>query len=211
MYTDRPRSAARTEEGQEQLRAYYIALGRFVDTYAHTELLTHLVLRWQTKTSSDIARAVFSGVRTNEALNYFRRLADVGIIQADEWTALMPIVDQLRLVTSRRNDILHHGATDVAQGGGLVTNEALALTAERIQSFPISPEILDDMTADLRKINAHFLTRHMGRPALRGTHPELDVVLTASWRYKSPEQAQSHQRRDDMNRTPRRQRKSSPP
>jgi hypothetical protein len=134
----------------------------------------------------------------------------VGIIQADEWAALMPIVDQLKLITGRRNDILHHGATDVAQGGGLVTNEALALTTERIQSFPISPEILDDMTADLRKINAHFLTRHLGRPALRGEHPALDAVLTASWRYKQPEQAESRPRRDDTSRTPRRQPKPSP-
>jgi len=96
----------------------------------------------------------------------------------------MPIVDQLKLITSRRNDILHHGATDVAQGGGLVTNEALALTIQRVQSFPISPEILDDMTADLLKINAHFLTRHVERPALRGKHSALDAVLTAAWRYK---------------------------
>jgi hypothetical protein len=28
-----------------------------------------------------------------------------------------------------------------------------------------------------RKINAHFLTRHMGRPALRGKHPGLDAAL----------------------------------
>jgi hypothetical protein len=189
MYPNTPKPADETDVGKKRLRAYHLALGRFVDTYAHTELLTHLVLRRQTKTSSDAARAVFSGVRTNEALGYFRRLADVGVISAEEWSLLSPVVDQLRLITGRRNDLLHHAADCVASGKGIVSNDALALTVDRVQSFPISSEILDEMTRDLQKINAHFLLRHMGRPSLRGKHPELQKVLTASWRYTPPEKS----------------------
>jgi hypothetical protein len=187
MYTNTPKSASQTDAGRERLRAYHCALGEFVDTFAHTELLTHFVLRWHTKTTSAAARAVFSGVRTNQAADYLRRLAEVDILPADEWTELGPVVDQLSLITKRRNDILHHGARDVEEGGASVSNEAMALTIDRIQSFPISPDILADMTADLRKIHVHFLVRHMGRPALRGSHPELERALSAPWRYKPPE------------------------
>jgi hypothetical protein len=175
------------EPGKERLHAYFLALGRFADTFAHTELLTHFVLRWHTRTSSDIARAVFSGVRTKEALGYFRRLSDVGAIRTGEWVELLPLVEQLGGIADRRNDILHHGASDIAAGGGVVSNDAMALTPGRAH---ISPEILDDMTADLQKINVHFLLRHMGRQALRGKHPELDAVLDRAWRYKLPQRPQ---------------------
>jgi hypothetical protein len=181
-----------------------------VDTYAHTELQTHFVLRWFTKTSSDIARAVFSGVRTKEALAYLGRLASVRRISTAEWLELEPVVIQLRLINERRNDILHHGASDVAAGGGTVSNDAMALTPKHVQSFPISPEILDDMTADLLKINAHFLTRHMGRLPLRGKHPDLDAVLAASWRYTPPQQSQNRDRQEDKKTTRRRPRPASP-
>jgi hypothetical protein len=184
MYPNTPKPAKETKTGQDRLRAYHQALGCFVDSYAHVELLTFLALRWHTKTSADIARAVFSGVRVNEALGYFRRLAEIGAIDAKEWSALSPVVDQLKTINQRRNDILHHGADGVASGEGVVSNQAMALKLDRIQSFPISPEILDDMTADLHKITAHLLTRHLGRPSLRGKHPELDAVLSRAWQYK---------------------------
>lgn len=191
FYPNTPKPAAETDTGRERMRAYHCALGEFADAFARTELWTHFVLRWYTKTSASAALAVFSGVRTNEAANYFRRLAEVKIVPPKDWAELHPVVDQLSLIAKRRNDILHHGARDVAEGIGSVSNEALALTVDRVQSFPISPEILADMTADLRKIDAHFLLRHMGRPALRGKHPELERVLASAWRYKPPEQSRT--------------------
>jgi hypothetical protein len=188
MYPNMPKPAAETDAGQERLRAYYLALGEFADAFAWTELLMHFVLRWHTKTTALVSRAVFSGVRTDQTTGYLRRLAEAGLIEPAEWADLLPVIEQLKLINDCRNAILHHGAADVALGRGYVSNQALALTIGRIKSFPISPEILGDMTSDLRKINAHFLTRHMGRSELRGEHSDLDAVLAASWRYKPPSQ-----------------------
>src|SRR5260221_13910412 len=80
FYPNTPKPAPETEAGQERQRAYYLALGEFVDTFAHTELLTHFVLRWHTQTSVTMALAGFSGAPIKKAIGYLRRLAEVEII-----------------------------------------------------------------------------------------------------------------------------------
>jgi hypothetical protein len=87
------------------------------------------------------------------------------------------------MINGRRNNILHYGAISIAEGFGIVTNANIAHIQERVTRFQISPKILDDMTADLRKIMIHLYTRHAGRPPLRGAHAEIDATLRASWRY----------------------------
>jgi hypothetical protein len=133
-----------------------------------------------------VALSVFSGVRTDQAASFLRRLADAKAIKRAEWAELLPIIEQLGIINDRRNQILPHGAAYIESGRGIVSNKAFAITRDRVRSFPISAEILEDMTADLRKINVHLLIKHMGRPALRGKYPGLRGVLAASWRYIPP-------------------------
>jgi hypothetical protein len=117
-----------------------------------------------------------------------KRLADAGAMERADWDDLAPTLDQLNFINSLRNDILHHGANWVAEGRGTVTNAMMALTEERITSFAISPAILDDMTADLRKIILHMLVRHAGRPAPKAPYNRqwIDSVLREPWRYTQP-------------------------
>jgi len=165
------------------LRAYYCALGRFVDTFARVELAAHLTLRHYAKMSRGAGRALLSGVRVDETRNRLLRLFEAGLMGEADWEDAAPIFQQLGTINGRRNDILHHGAIDVAQGFGVVTNAEMALTFDRVTEFSISPEILDDMTADLRKIMLRLYTRHMGRPAQAEQQPELDAISRAPWRY----------------------------
>jgi hypothetical protein len=175
--------ASETEHGKERLRVYYEALGRFVDMFSQIEMTARIVLRHYTKMTTAAANALLSGVRVDEIKNRFQRLYEAGIISEVDWNDAKPLFQHLGEINGRRNGILHYGAISVAEGLGRVTNANIAHTPQRIAEFPISPEILDDMTADLRKIMLHLLTRHAGRPALRGVHPELDAILRASWRY----------------------------
>jgi hypothetical protein len=187
MYGETPKPAAETQAGQRRLRAYRLALGEFVEVFARAEIFMHFVLRWYTKTPAVIARVVFSGTRTDVAIAHLRRLAEAEVVEPVKWAELKPVIDQLGDINSARNRILHYGAEAVAEGEGFVTNALMAHVANKATYFPISPEILRDMTADLRNILFH-LVRHMGRPALRGHHPEIDAALKAAWLYKQQPQ-----------------------
>lgn len=176
--------AAETDEGQARLDAYYLALGRFVHRFTLAELAAHAALAHHAKLIDPVSRALLSGVRVDATGNYLSRLHLVKQISDDNWNDLKSLFDQLGIINKFRNDIIHHGAAFVAEGRGIVSNAAKALTDERITKFQVSPEILDDMTADLRQIFARLHTRHTGRPILKGKHPELEKLLQAPWRYK---------------------------
>jgi hypothetical protein len=175
--------ASETKEGKERLRIYYEALGRFIDMFSKIEMAAHIVLRHYAKMTTATANALLSGVRVDETKNRLQRLFDAGIMNEADWNDAEPIFQHLAVINGRRNNILHHGAISVAEGFGIVTNANIAHTQERGTKFPISPDILDNMTADLRKIMIHLYTRHAGRPPLLGAHPEIDALLRASWRY----------------------------
>jgi hypothetical protein len=143
-------------------------------------------------------------------LDHLRRLASIGVITKTEWEQLEPITKQLKSISDVRNTVLHYGASNVAEGSGFVPDAIMALTADRAKVFPISPEILDDMAQDLGKIFLHLVTRHMGRPALRGKHPKLERVLNAAWRYTPPRQGRNRSHRDANTLAPISRPKSSP-
>jgi hypothetical protein len=178
--------AHETEEGKKHLDAYCLALGRFVHRFALAELAIHFVIWNYAKLHRDIGRSILSGARINDASQYLRRLHEVGRISESEWKSLDPILQQLSLITKCRNEILHHGGHKIAEGQGVVTNATVALTESRITSFPISDAILNDMYGDLRKILLRLHVWHMGRPKLRGEHPEMQDGLYGPWRYTQP-------------------------
>jgi hypothetical protein len=148
-------------------------------------------LSWHAKTRHPIAKALFSGTRVEAASGFLRRLADADLIENAEWEQLGPVLAQLRYVNDIRNAILHYGAQGVAAGRALVADALRALTPERIRAFPISADILADLTYDCHKIYRDLIVHHSGRPALIGKHPELEAVLNSAWRYKPPQQAPS--------------------
>lgn len=178
--------ASNTPEGRGRERAYFEALGRFAHIFARTETVVALALWHFARTPHDIARAVFSGVRVKEATASMRRIADVQSMAADRRQELDDIISQLTSINTARNDILHFGAVDVAEGAGTVTNALKALTDDKIQEFPISPEILAAMTADLRKIMIHFRVNFSGIPSLKAVANQLLIQqsLHAPWQYK---------------------------
>jgi hypothetical protein len=191
FYIERPiLNPAETEEGKARAREYRLALGTFIDTFAKVEQAMFFVLTWRTKTKTQVARAVFSGARTDTASGFLRRLADVGSIDTAEWDKLEPVLNQLRIINDLRNTLLHNTTTGVESGRGFVTDAIRALNQDRMRVFPISPAILDTMTHDCRKIFLHLIVQHAGRPVvLLGKHPELDEILRAAWRYIPPQQA----------------------
>jgi hypothetical protein len=112
-----------------------------------------------------------------------KRLFEAGFMDADAWRDAEPIFQQLNLINKRRNSILHESTLLPETGRGVVTNAAIAHFEDRITGFHISPEILDDMTADLQKIMIHLHSRHMGPRQAAETDSKRDAILCAPWRY----------------------------
>lgn len=172
-----------TEEGKKREEAYFTALGRFVDRFARAELYTRFALWHYAKTKPDIARAVFSGVHVDTAITHIRRVLDAQRIPESARHGIGDILAQLKMISGVRNDLLHTGAESIAEGEGFVTN--ILIAHNELKTFPISPLILDAMSADLRKITMHLICYHLGRrPFAPATKKTLDEVLLAPWRYK---------------------------
>ena len=178
--------ASATNEGRERERLYFQALGRFTHTFARAESILTLAFWYYAKVPHKIARAVFSGVRVKDASAAIRRLIQVSPVTAEAKAELDDILGQMIAINDARNDILHYGATDIAEGKGAVTNELKALTESHLTSFPISADILNNMTTDLLKIMFHLRLHHSGIPALRSVSNQLaaTTALHAPWRYK---------------------------
>lgn len=195
-----PRSKQEREEeerGERRILAYHQALGRFVHEFAGIEAMLQFVLRHYTKVSEDARRAVFSGVRINEAISFLRRLAAVKEIGDSDWATLKPLLDQLSIINDRRNALLHHGAKGIAEGRPVTSNDIVALTPGRVRAFPMSARSLKGMSDDLRQIWFGLSYYHVGPRWLpRGDSKEwVEKELAAPWRYIPPRPKQNRPRR----------------
>jgi hypothetical protein len=92
---------------ETRVKNFHLALGRFVATFAKVEFATHLVFQHYAKLTPAAARALLSGVRTNQTRSHLKRLFEIGFITKEEWDDISPTLDQLGEINSRRNDILH--------------------------------------------------------------------------------------------------------
>ncbi|GEM_PF-1971995 len=178
--------ASATIEGKQREREYFDALGRFVHAYAQAETVTALALWFAAAIKHPIAKAVFSGVRVKDASSHMKRIADVTGMDKQQRKELDDVLRQLGDITSARNDILHYGAVDVAEGRASVTNALKAHTAEKTTTFDVSPATLAKMTADLRKISMHLRVNFSGipRPYAAANQLLLATTLHAPWQYK---------------------------
>lgn len=191
---------------------YFDALGRFVDLFALAETAVQLAFWHHAKLDHDVARALLGGTRSEEVLNRLSRLTEVGKLDAAIFVNLKPILDQYNSINKIRNNILHYGSQTKVDGRRIISDWMRALTHERTVSFQITNALLEDMSADLKKIIALLHTQHMGRPPLRGNHPELDALLRGPWQHKSPLASRPKERADTarVTRNTKRKRVSRP-
>ena len=175
--------ASRTAEGQKRLREYYEALGRFVDMFSRVEAAATLTLWHYAKTSPEIAKVIFAGTRVDLGSKFIKQIAAATNIAQDLQDDLADVLQQLGIILKVRNEVLHYGAEpeSVASGRAIISD---ALKAKgQPSTFPISPTILDQLTADLQKIIGHLDIRHLGRT--KG-YTILGDPTFAPWRYKHP-------------------------
>lgn len=170
-----------------KFNAYWLALGQFVDAFSNIEAATQTLLWEVANTPQETARAVFSGVKTDTAISFVRRLFD------SKGQQLPPMLDrafqQLAAINTFRNELLHHGATFDGQDL-VVTNRLLALPG-REKATPVSPEILASLCFDLGTLQYCFALFLRERQVGALNQIELDALRVRAqlpWRYKPPAQ-----------------------
>jgi hypothetical protein len=174
------------------LREYYEALGRFVDMFARAETAVALTLRHYAKTPPAVAKIVFAGTRTDPSSKFIRQIAQATGVSQELRDDLEEVLQHLTIINTVRNYVLHNGAEpeSVAQGRAIVS-DALRAKGEPT-TFPISPEVLRDMTSDLHKIIAHLDQSHFGKTkgyTILGD-PRFDA-----WKYKHPVPPSKHSKK----------------
>jgi hypothetical protein len=126
--------------------SYFLALGLFTQAFTDMETLVALLLRIQTGVSQETARAVFSGVRIDQAKGFITRTREA--YGVGEHPDLKRAFDQIGVITGVRNDIVHFGSRYDGEGGFSVSNVLIAVSPARERSYPVSDAILYELIAD---------------------------------------------------------------
>ena len=152
------------------------ALAQFVLMFAKVENAIVRTLQRLSKVSVEVAQAIFSGVRSEGAIQNINRILEISDpINDANRKRFSRAFEQFRHINDVRNLLLHHGKT--------------ALTESRVRSIPISAETLEQMTEDLGKIDALLTLTAIARG---GDLEDADAIyreLQKPWLYKPPRQS----------------------
>lgn len=143
---------AYVETRQKQAQPYMLALGQFVSAFSQAEAHLAAFLWKAAGIDPPVAQAVFSGIRTDAAMQSVRRIADAEAWPTSKTTEVEYVFAHLSAITKLRNDILHYGATMETPTSWKVTNRAFVHIPEKVQESKISAEILNSAAKDLATI-----------------------------------------------------------
>jgi len=193
---------------------YYLALGRFVDTFASAEDSLFVALCVTAKLDVKTGAAVLSGAAVDGSISFIRRLHEM----RDEPVPprLGEVLAQLAAINTTRNAILHHGARTAEDGTLRVTDSLRVHTDKKARSIPISPEVLAKMTEDLVTIIAALavFTAQTSSPEMYANsagpnRDSLDQYASRAWLYTPAQPSTKGQPTPKTTRKPKPQRRSS--
>lgn len=191
-------------------QSYLAALGGFVLAFAAVENTLQRLLTSETGVTSNIARAIFSGVRVDQAKTFVKRARSVN--GKDDDALVDRVFSHLSTINNVRNDILHFGPeeldfSDPENLQAVISNHRRAMPGKGY-SYVVSEPELRHMFDDLMVINLalHHLSldchdRMKNDPELGGQFrriiDSLEDAARQPWRYKSTPRSRSRQPNPD--------------
>lgn len=166
---------------------YYFELGRFVSQFSKAESMVFLFLADLIGMKKDECSAVISGAKTVECIGFIKRIYEAR--GQDVPADVLECLDRLGPLNKFRNDLLHWGADSK-----LTVTNALRALPDRIISYEVTPQMLKDATLDLAK--ATLILSNIISPVSWSPIEQTmaQIVMTATWQYKPPPQANNHQK-----------------
>jgi hypothetical protein len=169
---------------------YWLALGRLIERFASVEVSIQLVLWTLSEVRANVATAIFSGTRTEQASSFIRRIFESRGEPTPE--LLARAFDRLTIVNTIRNDIVHYGIQIDEVDGMHASNAVVALPGKERRT-KMSVEVLEELWSDLGII-LHCLNAFV-LPLWPDSPPEVvaDHLKGAQlpWRYTPPPQSQA--------------------
>ncbi len=110
------------EYGSRRQRAYWLALGRFLDEFAIVEATLNWTLWHYAKLDATIARGLLGQQRSDRAMQDINRVIEARGLKSARVGELTIIFDQLGKLNRMRNDIVHFGAGEERDGNVIVSN-----------------------------------------------------------------------------------------
>jgi hypothetical protein len=169
---------------------YWQALGEFIEAFSGAEIMLLEYLRLCAKLRHNVANALLSGVHVDQMIRFIRRVWQIIPPDTDITEKLSGVLDQFKAISDTRNSVVHYVSLVSSDKGRISSNLTRALTERHIREHRVSPQILQEMTADVRKISNHLTYAvcaladpRLDRNELMNSFP----ALTASWRYRPPE------------------------
>ena len=167
---------------------FHKAYGRFVIAWADAEAELYLVLKAYAKVSDAVARAVFSGARAGNMIDFIRAIAHNTEMAADRRTDLEHVFRQMTAIKSMRDRLAHHATEGYGIDPAKLTDR-LFTNSDRVSRYGnertdrISAETLNAMTEDLYMISDHMIMHrgHRNGPFWRDDDPN---DPPPAWLYK---------------------------
>jgi len=171
-------SQTRTDE-------YYLSLGKFVHYYARVESVTHLAFPFLTGTPLEKAQIIKSGHQLGHVISLTKSLMPLSKTSKKVQQKLLRTFTQMELISQFRHNVLHRGAKLQPNGKLKSTNAATMKTFDNYEAYEFDLSVLDNATADLKKILTQLVALGLREPKNEPLNPILaDRALWPPWLYK---------------------------
>ena len=165
---------------------FYISLGRFLHQYSLLENVMLSVLISVSGVTHSVGKSIYSETRVGAAKKFINRILDLtGNSFLKE--QLKPYFDQIGLINSMRDEILHYGAVyDHSRNALIVSNERVAHTPDKLKQIAVDPKLLEDLTHDTTRAYCGLIICIAGHSSSPEALAYLQSVVASPWRYKQP-------------------------
>ena len=128
---------------------YYGSLGYFISMFSLVEAMLKETVRQQANVTPAIAKALFSGVRTDQGSSFLRRCFEARGEAVP--VPLDALLRQLAVLSNLRNDLVHFGV-DLRRVPLMVTNRNAVLNDRALRETLIDPATIDLASLDCGRI-----------------------------------------------------------
>ena len=175
-------STTRKPPPNEELRnVYYSSLGNFIHLFALTEAMLRELLRKTAGVDKPTAMALFSGVRTEQAMSFIRRCYQAR--KQPMPAELESAFQQLAVIANFRNDVIHYGV-DFGSDPPVATNARGVVNENAVRSTEIKKGTLLGAGHDLGMILLMFSYFLADDPS-KAPADTLDFFARTPWHHKS--------------------------
>jgi hypothetical protein len=172
---------------KSKMHEYHAAIGRLMLKWVQSEELLYKVLLHYGNLSDAVGRALLSGTRARDLMNYLLAVAENTDMDAARVGDLKFVFAQLAAINTMRDRIVHHGMWSFMSVNEDYTQPITNIDRSsrgRTNMFyvHIGSDGIDSMVSDLLAISSH-LSRHLQKDFV----PYRKKADSKTWLYKPPQ------------------------